>query len=234
MAHSPSLKKCFISHKKVQSGVIHQEFWQHVSFQLITAIHCQSANAMISKSSWLHSLIPNGQWQHQNVSKWVIWIAFCLVLKNASGTASPCQPHNTGLARRGFVRRCFWCGLHWLLPLQRPPYMFMGVLDCFGTGTAKGSSYARVSAIHSLWIWVRQIFLFKGCQRFPGSRDMDGFALLTCQLAKSPICLWLFLEHSPPHNTGLARRCFVRRCFWCGTHWLLLFSVCLTWCSWAR
>ena len=115
MAHSPSLKKCFISHKKVQSGVIHQEFWQHVSFQLITAIHCQSANAMISKSSWLHSLIPNGQWQHQNVSKWVIWIAFCLVLKNASGTASPCQPHNTGLARRGFVRRCFWCGTHWLL-----------------------------------------------------------------------------------------------------------------------
>ena len=121
-----------------------------------------------------------------------------------------------------------------LTSLQRPPYMFMGVLDCFGTGTAKGSSYARVSAIHSLWIWVRQIFLFKGCQRFPGSRDMDGFALLTCQLAKSPICLWLFLEHSPPHNTGLARRCFVRRCFWCGTHWLLLFSVCLTWCSWAR
>ena len=98
----------------------------------------------------------------------------------------------------------------------------------------KGSSYARLSAIHSLWIWVRQIFLFKGCQRFPGSRDMDGFALLTCQLAKSPICLWLLLEHSPPHNTGLARQCFVRRCFWCGTHWLLLFSVCLTWCSWAR
>ena len=96
MAHSPSLKKCFISHKKVQSGVIHQEFWQHVSFQLITAIHCQSANAMISKSSWLHSLIPNGQWQHQNVSKWVIWIAFCLVLKTPQ--AQPAHASPTTLA----------------------------------------------------------------------------------------------------------------------------------------